>query len=76
MATGTTLEPRHLVFFRPRRKDASLSGVELAGKSLETIERAAIIQSLERCKGNKTQAAKTLGISTSTLYEKIKKYSL
>ncbi len=76
MANGAMLEPRHLVFFKPRRKDASLSGVELAGKSLETIERAAIMQSLERCKGNKTHAAKALGISTSTLYEKVKKYSL
>ncbi len=75
-ATDGELEPRHLVFFKPRRKEASLSGLELAGKSLETIERAAILQTLERCKGNKTHAARTLGISTSTLYEKVKKYSI
>jgi len=76
LAKAPVLEPRHLVFFSPRRKDASLSGMDLAGKSLETIERAAIVQTLERCKGNKTHAAKTLGISTSTLYEKVKKYSI
>jgi transcriptional regulator with PAS, ATPase and Fis domain len=77
LADGPVLEPRHLVFFKPRQKDASsLSGLDLAGKSLETIERAAIVQTLERCKGNKTHAAKALGISTSTLYEKVKKYSI
>ncbi len=77
LADGPTLEPRHLVFFKPSRKEeGSLSGLDLAGKSLETIERAAIAQTLERCKGNKTHAAKVLGISTSTLYEKVKKYAL
>jgi transcriptional regulator with PAS, ATPase and Fis domain len=76
LADGDTLEPRHLVFFTPRRKEPTLSGFDLAGKSLETIERAAIAQTLERCKGNKTHAAKALGISTSTLYEKVKKYSI
>jgi transcriptional regulator with PAS, ATPase and Fis domain len=76
LADSTTLEPRHLVFFTPRKKEVSLSGFDLAGKSLETIERAAIVQTLERCKGNKTHAAKALGISTSTLYEKVKKYSI
>jgi dihydroorotase/N-acyl-D-amino-acid deacylase len=48
----------------------------LAGKTLESIERAAIAQTLEHCGGNKTRAARALGISPSTLYEKVKKYSL
>ncbi|MEO6952562.1 MAG: sigma 54-interacting transcriptional regulator [Polyangia bacterium] len=76
LAGSPVLEPRHLVFFTPRRSDESLSDLDLAGKSLQTIERAAIVQTLERCKGNKTRAAKTLGISTSTLYEKVKKYDI
>jgi two-component system response regulator HydG len=48
----------------------------LAGKTLESIERNAIAQTLEQCGGNKTRAAKQLGISPSTLYEKVKKYKL
>ncbi len=76
LADGDVLEPRHLVFFAPNNKEPSLSGLELAGKSLETIERAAIVQTLDRLKGNKTQAAKALGISTSTIYEKVKKYGI
>ena len=48
----------------------------LAGKTLESIEKNAIQQTLEQCGGNKTKAAKQLGISPSTLYEKVKKYKL
>jgi transcriptional regulator with PAS, ATPase and Fis domain len=70
------IEPRHLMFFKPRHREPTLSTLPLAGKSLESIERAAIAQTLEHCGGNKTRAAKTLGISPSTLYEKVKKYSI
>jgi transcriptional regulator with PAS, ATPase and Fis domain len=75
---GTTLEPRHLLFFKPRTKqrEPSMQALPLAGKTLESIEKAAIQQTLEKFAGNKTQAARTLGIAPSTLYEKIKKYSL
>lgn len=48
----------------------------LIGKSLEEIERTAILQTLKAHQGNKTQTAKALGIAYSTLYEKIKKYGL
>jgi DNA-binding NtrC family response regulator len=70
------IEPKHLIFFKPRRRDPTIEKLPLAGKSLESIERAAIVQTLEQCGGNKTRAAKVLGISPSTLYEKVKKYSL
>ena len=58
------------------RGTVRLEKLPLAGKSLESIERAAIAQTLEHCGGNKTKAARVLGISPSTLYEKVKKYSL
>jgi len=48
----------------------------LTGKSLEEIERMAIMRTLKAHRGNKTQTAKALGIAYSTLYEKIKKYGL
>jgi transcriptional regulator with PAS, ATPase and Fis domain len=75
---GETIEPKHLVFFRPYRGTGGKGPSpepSLAGKSLESLERTAIMQTLERCGGNKAQAARELGISTSTLYEKLKKYS-
>ncbi len=73
---GEQIEPKHLMFFKPRRRDPTVDKLPLAGKSLESIERAAIAQTLEHCGGNKTRAARALGISPSTLYEKVKKYSL
>ncbi|MCP4714490.1 MAG: FHA domain-containing protein [Deltaproteobacteria bacterium] len=48
----------------------------LAGRSLEDIEKIAIMKTLETLKGNKTKAAKALGIAYSTLYEKLKKYGI
>jgi len=46
------------------------------GRSLEAIEKIAIEKTLEACGGNKTKAAKILGIAYSTLYEKIKKFGI
>ena len=73
---ASQIEPRHLMFFKPRRRDPTMEKLPLAGKTLESIEKNAIQQTLEQCGGNKTKAAKQLGISPSTLYEKVKKYKL
>jgi DNA-binding NtrC family response regulator len=48
----------------------------LVGKTLEEIEKAAIMKTLKAHGGNKSAAARVLGIAYSTLYEKIKKYGL
>jgi DNA-binding NtrC family response regulator len=73
---GDQLDPRHLLFFKPRRRDPTIERLPLAGKTLESIEKAAMQQTLEQMNGNKTRAARALGISASTLYEKVKKYGL
>lgn len=39
-------------------------------------ERLALIQTLQRCGGNRSQAARTLGVSRSTFYSKMKQYGL
>jgi DNA-binding NtrC family response regulator len=44
--------------------------------SLEEIERLAILQTLQRTKGNKQAAAAILGIYRPRLYSKIKKHNL
>jgi PAS domain S-box-containing protein len=44
--------------------------------SLEEMERKAIIRCIEKCKGNITKSCKILGINRSTMYKKIKKYSI
>jgi DNA-binding NtrC family response regulator len=44
--------------------------------SLETVEKQHIVEILARVGGNRIRAAQVLGIATSTLYEKIKRYKL
>lgn len=46
------------------------------GLSLREIERRAIVQALEDCQGNRTQAAKLLDIDRSTLRRKIQEYEI
>ena len=48
----------------------------LIGKTLEEIEKAAIMKTLKAQGGNKSAAGRVLGIAYSTLYEKMKKYGL
>jgi transcriptional regulator with PAS, ATPase and Fis domain len=70
------LEPRHLRFIDPPSDEAVLDRLPLGGHALGQLERAAIRQTLIAARGNKVQAARTLGIAPSTLYEKLKKYGL
>ncbi|HWD03706.1 MAG TPA: helix-turn-helix domain-containing protein [Amycolatopsis sp.] len=45
-------------------------------KGLESIERDAIVRSLEDANGNKPRAAQLLGISRATIYRKIHEYGI
>jgi len=47
---------------------------DLAGVPLEQIERRAILDTLRQTAGNRTKAAKVLGISDRTLREKMRRY--
>jgi len=67
------IEPKDL-FLTQGKKTTTLDG--LSGKTLEEIEKAAIYATLKSVSGNKTEAAKMLGIAYSTLYEKMKKYGM
>ncbi|GAU09639.1 sigma-54-dependent transcriptional regulator [Desulfoplanes formicivorans] len=52
------------------------AGVDLAGHSLEEIERQAIMATIEATGGNKSEAARQLGITRATLHNKMKKYGV
>ena len=73
LCNGDRIEARDL-FLTQKKKTATLDG--LSGKTLEEIEKAAIQATLKSVNGNKTEAAKSLGIAYSTLYEKMKKYGM
>jgi two-component system response regulator HydG len=51
-------------------------GVDLAGHSLEEIERQTIMATIEATGGNKSEAARQLGITRATLHNKMKKYGV
>lgn len=46
----------------------------LIGKPIEKVERALILATLESCGGNKTAAARMLGVSVKTMYNKLARY--
>ena len=71
LAAGLSSEPigaAHAVPEAPGSAEASAS--------LEDIERMAITGAVRLCSGNLTAAAKSLGVSRSTLYRKIERYRL
>jgi DNA-binding NtrC family response regulator len=79
LAGRQVLEPRDfLLFEESRRTETPVAPAlaSLAGQTLEQIEAVAIRQTLAHLGGNKTQAAKALGIAPSTLYAKLKKYEI
>ena len=86
---GDVLEPRHLRFAQghggardlqnphfDQGEETPLEQLPLGGQSLESLERIAIIQTLAKHGGNKAQSAQALGISVSTLYEKLKRLGI
>ncbi len=73
LSDGSRIEVKSL-FLTQGKKTDTLPG--LSGKTLEEIEKAAIQATLKSVSGNKTEAAKALGIAYSTLYEKMKKYGM
>ncbi|MDD3620229.1 MAG: helix-turn-helix domain-containing protein, partial [Desulfobulbaceae bacterium] len=48
----------------------------MAGLPLEEVEKAAIVQTLRETGGNKSEAARILGITRTTLNNKIRKYAI
>ena len=47
----------------------------LIGATVGEIERELVLQTLARCHGNRTRAARVLGVSVRTLRNKIRQYS-
>jgi two-component system, NtrC family, response regulator AtoC len=60
----------------PPRQPVASPAPPSSGRSLEDIERTAIVQALERAGGNQSEAARTLQISRDTLRYRMKKFDL
>jgi DNA-binding NtrC family response regulator len=75
------LEPEHLGMAKTSppaagaTSDASSAGSDGALMPLEELEKRHILAVVEHCKGNRTQAAKVLGVSIRTLRNKLHEYN-
>jgi DNA-binding NtrC family response regulator len=47
----------------------------LIGSTVEEIERELVLQTLARCHGNRTHAARMLGLSVRTMRNKVRQYA-
>lgn len=76
------IRPNHLSFMRNHLGNNSLTNgdqeweIPPAGIDLDELVRKLILQALERSHGNKTQAAKLLGMSRPTMVYRIEKYGI
>jgi DNA-binding NtrC family response regulator len=68
----------HLTFARPDRVGgpAWLPEIPEDGLSLEDLERELILKALDRAGGNKSRAARLLGLTRRTLYSRMEKHGL
>ncbi|HEX5679607.1 MAG TPA: helix-turn-helix domain-containing protein, partial [Desulfobacterales bacterium] len=73
LAKGRMVEP---VDLPPLLAGSGVQATPAASKTITDTEARLLKEVLEECNWNKTEAAARLGISRSTLYEKIKKYQL
>jgi transcriptional regulator with PAS, ATPase and Fis domain len=82
MGEGDTILPEHLPFnissvASPENACAGTEGAERSfSDKMDLAERAIIQESLRKTDGNRTKAAKLLGISLRTMRYKVKKYDL
>lgn len=71
LADGDAIEPEHLWLPEP-----TLAPKALGDRTLDDLERDAIVEALAAVDGNRKQAAARLGIGVRTLYEKLKRYDI
>jgi DNA-binding NtrC family response regulator len=84
LAGSDSIDVEHLSFARPEM----MLGAEAAGGAswvprippeglvLEVLERELILQALEMARGNKSQAARLLGLTRRTLYSRMERHGL
>lgn len=75
LAQGGTMEPRHLPEAL-RRPSSTGRGAVASGLDMASREREAIGQALALHQGHRARTAAELGISTATLWRKMKRYGL
>jgi DNA-binding NtrC family response regulator len=75
-STGTELRPEDLPLSPAARTQTVLQAAAQGWTTLEKLEESYIREVLRGCRGNKTEAARILGINRKTLLEKRKRYGI
>ena len=70
-----TVEPRHLPTTLRNARDNG-HDVRPNGLPLQSAEARAISETLQQCKGNRSEAARQLGLHRTTLWRKMRRYGL
>ena len=82
LAGSDVIEPEHLTFARPEALRGAPSGpawvpdIPPEGLSLEVLEKELIVKALEQAAGNKSRAARLLGLTRRTLYSRMERHGL
>jgi transcriptional regulator with PAS, ATPase and Fis domain len=71
LCEGGLISAQHLSLYTPRRP-----AVPAATTDLNVVERETIEAVMRECRGNKSKAAKRLGLSRTQLYGRLRKYDL
>jgi DNA-binding NtrC family response regulator len=74
LCRGDVILAEHLPATIARSADETRPSADVAAGSLAQMERATILAVLDECGGNRTQAAKKLGISRRTLIYKLREF--
>jgi len=77
LASGEYITPRELPLSITRQEDGEEEdAVVPGGRNLEEVEKQAIRATLQQTGGNKSEAARILGITRATLHKKLKRYGI
>jgi transcriptional regulator with GAF, ATPase, and Fis domain len=77
LCEGGLISAQHLTLYTPRRPVQSrTTEVQSRTTDLSTVERDTIEHVMRECRGNKSKAAKRLGLSRTQLYVRLRKYDL
>jgi DNA-binding NtrC family response regulator len=76
LSRGETVFPEHLPAKVQAASGGEGGGAPRVGKTIREVERDTIVKALTETGGNRTHAAKILGISRRTLQNKIKEYEI
>lgn len=78
LVEGNRIELQHLPQYLVKQKETQKPSGEdkTLPALLESVEKEALIEALDKTGGNKLRAAKLLGISRAWLYKKIKQYEI